>query len=800
MPEFGYTGRARVAEKSEKWIRWILRPALAAIFATVVVSLAQAAPATPGPLVSIARSAIDDVPVPCTSATVPGFAGDASASSLPAEDEAAVESDRGLDVWDGRGPWGGNLKTIIADPADGNRMIVAAGLSMAREAGGVWVSTDGGVNWSDTSLRGIVVYAAVASPSEPGVFYAGVYDGFYRSTDSGATWTRISLAASLVIGCGVKVDDGNIVIAGLSSGAGIRRSVDRGVTWNTCGINSYFMKGLGTSPTAPDRMYLAMSGAPTFCYRSDDAGLTWTASAPAGDGWGLWVDPLNVDHVFASTGGGVYRTLDGGANWTLVLPGTCFANCSVKDGVVYAPITGSGPSGPGVYESNDDGATWTFCSTGIVANYFQCSGASATGVLAGHYGGVYRSTAPFGAWSVSQTGINNAYVRTVAYYADRHELWAATDQSGLWRSMDGGATWELKSTGLTNWSTHRLAPKDHAHDQGDRMYITTTTGIYRSTDHGETWQASGLSGELLRGVLVDRGTPDRVWTGSQTTQKVWRSEDAGANWQLVGTGIGAGFYPDFQVGKNPANGTRLFLNYEQQTNSLYYSDDLGTTFNAATGLGSSNYLPGVTVRDDNPALVFCGTGAGVYKSANYGASFTSSGLTSVIWSILGLTSDGVYAGRNVQGCQASHDDGLTWAPYNTGIETLVSWDFCYGDHPTDLFVGLRGHGVKQISAPVIDAVDGEQGGVPAGLAVAPNPFRTASTLRLLAPVRTDLDVRVFDATGRVVITNRLTSSGGAASWTWDGRDSAGRLLPSGTYFYEVRGGADRYRGEWMIVR
>lgn len=747
-------------------------------------------PAGPGAF----RTTLDDVPAPLSSIEIAHSAETPDACARPCEDGAAPAAERGLMEWDGRGPWGGNVKSFAVDPTSSSRVLVVTGLSAAREAGGVWVSTDGGVNWADSDLGGIAGYMLAASHSEPGVFYAGIYDGLYRSEDYGDHWTRIAFNA-IIIGCGVKADDGNILIAGLSGGAGIRRSTDRGQTWQTCGVGSGYMKGFGTSPANPSRMYLAMSSATVACYRSDDGGASWTPFGPSGDGWGLWVDPADAEHAYLSTSAGVYRTVNGGQNWTLVLSGTCYANVSVKGGVAYAPLVGSG-----VFESDDGGDTWTNYNAGITANFFYCSAATSAGALAGHYGGIYRTEAPTSSWIVSQTGLDNAYVRTIAYYADRGELWAGTDQSGLWRSLDHGQTWELKSSGLGDWATYRLAPKDHEHAQGDRMFITTWTGVYRSTDYGESWQPIGFSGTFMRGILIDPADPDRVWTGTGTTQQVWRSQDGGDSWQQVGSGITSGFYPDFQMGRNPVNGPRLFVNYEQMANKIYYSDDLGVSFTGATGLEGTTYQPSLTVRDADPSLVFCGTDAGVYRSTDYGVTWTpSGGLTSVIWSLLAAQSEDVYAGRNRYGVYRSLDDAATWEALNTNIETLVIWDLCYGEDVGDLLCSPRGHGVKQLTLETMDTPEPPLAAT-AGARLTPNPFAGASSLRLQLPAAGELQVRIFDPAGQIVRAHRQSGPAGERVWTWDGRDEAGRRLPSGSYYYEVLGAGEKRSGRWVIVR
>ncbi len=699
---------------------------------------------------------------------------------------------RGFMFWDGHGPWGGNVKALVADPTDNSRVLCAAGLSAARESGGVWQSTDNGETWIDTDLHGMPAYAIAASLSQPGVFYAAYYDGLYRSVDYGAHWTRIAFTA-ITIGVGVKADDGNVIIAGSSGGTGIKRSTDGGVTWQAGPITTYFMKGLGVSPADPNRMYLAMSGTgiPTSCYRSDDAGVTFSECGPATDGWGVWVDPANADRVILSTSAGIYLTTDGGVHWTLSLAGTSYANASVKDDVIYAGIVGVG-----VFESADWGATWTDCSSGITANFWYASGATAAGVLVGHYGGVYRTTGPGAPWVVSQTGLNNAFVRNIAYYADRGELWAATDQSGLWRSTDKGLTWELKSTGLNEWASYRLSPRDHEHHQGDRMFLTTSSGVYRSVDHGESWQLAGFDGTFMIGVLVDPGNPDRVWTGTATTQQIWRSEDGGDTWLQVGAGIAAGFYPNFNMGRNAVNGPRLFVNYEQMTNQIYYSDDLGVNFTAVT-VGTTTNIPALTVRDSNPAMVFCGIDAGVRKSSDYGVTWAPGGLTNLVWSLLGTRTDDLYAGRNRTGVYVTHDDGVTWEALNTGIADQVIWDLCYGATTDELFCSPRGRGVKMLS--LVDPSAVPVWGLETALATVPNPFHTEVTVRFGRPLTGELRIRVLDASGRQVRSDRMRGEG-ILEWSWDGRDQTGRELPRGTYYYEAEDDTGRWTGRCIALR
>ncbi|MFB3907268.1 MAG: FlgD immunoglobulin-like domain containing protein [Candidatus Eisenbacteria bacterium] len=729
-------------------------------------------------------------PTPSDSPLRPGY--------LEAE-SAIPQGDRGAGLWDGRGPWGGNIRALVADPHNPSRVICGAGYTGAREAGGIWLSDDGGIHWYDGAILGKPIQAVCVSPSEQGVFYAAVYDGLYRSTDSGTTWTFVSLAGQIVLGVGVQYDDPNILIAGLPSNGGIRRSTDRGATWQTVGVNAGFMKGFGTSAANPNRMYVVMSGTVPPIYRSDDAGLTWTPQGPNTDAWGLWVDPQNPDHVFMQTTDGVYKTTNGGTDWTLVLTGAGYGPPLYKDGVLYAAIIADGPSGGGVYQSTDDGATWTNYNEGIVASFWQAGGISSAGILYGHWGGVYRSPGPASPWYVSQTGIDDSYVYALAYYADRDELWAGSDASGIWRSTDRGITWEMKSNGLQNWSLYTFSPDNHFQYSSDTMFASTWEGLYRSIDHGESWQLVGFGGTYIQGVVVDPTNPLRVWAGEGASTRIWRSDDGGDHWTLGGQGITAGLFPALVIGQKPGGGLRLHAVYQQLTTQTYYSDDFGATFTPSTGLGAPTVISGMVARDFDPSTLFVGTDTGEFKSTDYGQTWSYVGLSGVIWSGLGYLTTDVYAGRNRLGVYVSHDDGLNWSALNTGIETGVIWGICYGQDTNHLFCSSRGHGVRRISLDPA-AVEPVPGSERLAARAYPNPFATSSQLQLSLPVTGRVSIRILDAAGRNVLSAQTIAAESGLSWRWDGRKADGSLAPNGTYYYEVTGEGIRETGRWVLVR
>jgi hypothetical protein len=87
------------------------------------------------------------------------------------------------------------------------------------------------------------------------------------------------------------------------------------------------------------------------------------------------------------------------------------------------------------------------------------------------------------------------------------------------------------------------------------------------------------------------------------------------------------------------------------------------------------------------------------------------------------------------------------------------------------------------------------------LGAAPNPFDQGTLLRFRLGQAAEVQVRVFDASGRVVRAFAEASlSAGGHDVTWDGRDGRGRAVGSGVYWYEVRAGQESVRGKVIRLR
>ena len=263
------------------------------------------------------------------------------------------------------------LKWRNIGPTRGGRSVTSAGVIndpftyyMGSTGGGVWKTTDAGINWkniSDGFFKTGTVGAIAVAESDPNVIYVGMGehavrgvmtsngDGVYKSTDAGKTWKHIGLDKSMHISDVVihptNPDVVYVTVQGALFGPsvdkGVYKSVDGGQNWKKV---LYVDQNTGASSlsmdmTNPRILYAAMwdhqrypwtvrSGGPgSGLYKSTDAGETWdklSEGLPEEFGKsGISVSRANPNRVFAiieagEGKSGLYRSDDAGKNWSQI--------------------------------------------------------------------------------------------------------------------------------------------------------------------------------------------------------------------------------------------------------------------------------------------------------------------------------------------------------------------------------------------------------------------------------------------------------------------------------------------------
>ncbi|MBK9074297.1 MAG: hypothetical protein IPL77_04815 [Flavobacteriales bacterium] len=189
-----------------------------------------------------------------------------------------------------------------------------------------------------------------------------------------------------------------------------------------------------------------------------------------------------------------------------------------------------GTGGGGVYVSTDNADTWSSpsdCCSDFVFPYIWCTAIEGSEFYAGTTSGLYRSVDGGATWDPINNGLTGADTMVSAILRDDTTLFAAL-QSGVFRSFDNGANWTNASVGFTG-NARALAR------HGAYLFAGSAgAGVFRSLDNGDNWAAASVG--LTNGVVNDfQSVGADLFVA--TNEGVFRSTDNGDTWTAVNSGI-----------------------------------------------------------------------------------------------------------------------------------------------------------------------------------------------------------------------------------------------------------------------
>ena len=321
---------------------------------------------------------------------------------------------------------------------------------------------------------------------------------------------------------------------------------------------------------------------------------------------------------FGATGGGIFKTTDGGIRWTPVADGQlklgsvgAIAVADSDPNIVYAgmgeaDLRGNASHGDGVYKSTDAGKTWK--NVGLV------------------------DTQQIGAVKIDPRN------RDVVYVAAMGHMTAPNAERGVYRTRDGGKTWKR-----VLFKSDKAGAIDLSIDPTNSQVIYAAmyqfvrkpwtfesggpdSGLWKSTDGGDTWTDISRNEGMPKGVLGRIGiavSPVRagsVWAIVEAEEGgVFHSDDGGATWTKVNDQRDvkqrAWYYS--RIFADPKNENTVYaLNV-----GFYRSIDGGHTFKAiATGHSDNHDL---WIANDDPKRMIESNDGGAAVSFDGGKSFST---------------------------------------------------------------------------------------------------------------------------------------------------------------------------------
>ncbi len=563
-------------------------------------------------------------------------------------------------AWESRGPGNvaGRARAIVVDPDDptnGTWYIGTAG-------GGVWMTADAGATWAPLTdgFPVLSCQSLAMAASDHDVMYVGTGESFYnvdtingngilKTTDRGLTWTHLAAtvdnpAFNNVARIVVDPANADVVLAATTVGRYKESVLQR-----------------------------------SSIYRSTDGGLNWTevhAITELGT-FGrvkkvqqIVADPTNFNILYATVDeGGILKSVNAGVNWAYVNTGIAdftgrfeLAISPVDHNRLYASAEGASHSE--LWISTNGGGSWseTF-ESGTEPNWLGAQGwydntivCHPTNTNIVYVGGIRL-------WQITLSGTSRttSLLSTGPVHVDQHGLVVLHDGGGAWRLLntnDGGVG--LSSASATGWS----APIDG-------MTSTQFYGIDKRPGASAYFGGMQDNGTWFSPPGSDALTPWTYAIGGDGYETSWHFDDP----------------------------LKMIGGY--QYNGLQRSLDGGATWNGATsglldvGSARAPFITKVAKSREAPELL-CAVGRdGVWRSTNFGGSWTLSAIPAATWGAVSsfhdvkisrADPDVVWGGSRMDASGRIHlstDGGVTFAPVNNYAAVTMGGISGLSTHPAD---------------------------------------------------------------------------------------------------------------------
>ena len=512
-----------------------------------------------------------------------------------------------------------------------------------------------GPNASDGGYAGVGRINCIAfHPTDNNTYWIGApAGGLWETTNNGTTWTCLTddndvLGVSDIIVPSDYATSNTIYIATGdrdawdNSSVGILKSTDAGSTWNSTGIS----------------------------YDIGDGKMVTR----------LLLDPSDNNTIIAATTNGVYKTINGGTDWSTKLSDESFIDMEYKPGD-FTTLYGSTKYGD-IYVSNDGGSIWTKTFDDASAKRIELAVTQNNpsvlyALAAGSDNGFYAFYKSITSGATFNEKINKSSINLLGWDANGGDSggqgWydlsiaaSPTDENTIlvggvntWRSTNGGSDWDI----VSHWSGNgALAVHADKHNltyrsNGD-LFEGNDGGVYISSDNGTGWEdktkgmvisqmyklgvSQSVAGEVITGLqdngtkLISSGTWDDVkggdgmeclidYTdvntqyGTYTNGQISKTTnhwESATNIQPSSAGSGAWVTPYII---DPTDHNTIYAGYAD----VWKTTNKGDAWTKISSMNSGNKLRSMAIATSNINVLYVADLSNIWKTSNGGTSWVS---------------------------------------------------------------------------------------------------------------------------------------------------------------------------------
>ena len=619
----------------------------------------------------------------------------------------------------------------------------------------------------------------IIDPNDPETYYVGApAGGLWQSTDSGINWTPLSDELPQIGVSGIAIDKNNSDVIYIATGdddardtysVGVLKSVDRGLSWSKTGLDFSETNAVANEiyihPENSDIIWVSTNKG---LFKSLNAGTSWTKQL-SNNIVDFKLKPGDPNTVYAVSRSKFYKSVNGGDTFVVIsseLPETSgrFAIdvSAANSEIIYILSANIDNSFQGLYRSDDSGES--FKKTDVLEDIFggsqqawydmalTVSPANENIVIVGTLD-IWKSTDGGDVfvqknrwWDPSDPAYTHADIHFLRYFNGR--LFAGTD-GGIYSSSNDANSFTDLSENLSNSQYYKISTaRSNAgrivgglQDNGGFAFSDDTWHQYHSGD-GMDCVVDPNNENIFYGFSQYGGSLNITYNGGKTEGGTIteapeeevdnENADSGGNWitPLIADRRGnlyAGYSRVYRLSNNtwesvssddfggdldnlsiaPSNNNIMLAS---RINKLYKSDDKGVTFEKLA-VSFTSLISSVEINHQNENIIYLttsGSDGNVYKSEDGGITWQSisenlpNDSKLVIKHQNQSLNNDIYLGTNI-GVYHINDSMTEWEVFDTGLPNAPVYDIEINIEDKIISAGTYGRGVFQSPIEVVKA-------------------------------------------------------------------------------------------------